>query len=289
MRFLAKLGKRLLRGLLGLLVVLALIYVLAVSTKRELGLQAPKTGIVLDAETGQPLAGVYVVARWHEFIDNPLLIGDGRWWDGGCVYQTIVRTDSQGIYRIPATYGKFNVEGNLRIDRSKKYFWDLYAYSKGYGMPNVEYPSGIGPLSYSDNHPTVGLIGILPVEQGVQPILLEKNTTPPAQRLWDIGYTSWRFACKAASEDHAQSDSIAEQFYAEAYAAACIPQPNNAAVQINQFRQDAVPPLPPTSQQVDEQVAEILKHYRLVYPPVIKEPVSEQDAQQLCNLLVVPK
>jgi hypothetical protein len=120
-----------------------LAYLVSASTIVDAGLQAAKAGVVLDAQTRQPLAGVYVVARWLEQTTEPELLGHGGKMQGQCLYRVVVRTDSQGKYLIPATGARFKASGSLLPDRGKRYFWDLYTYSSGYDVVAAGRPTGI--------------------------------------------------------------------------------------------------------------------------------------------------
>lgn len=192
----------------------SLIYALVVRPTAESGLQATKTGVVLDAETRRPLAGVTVVARWLEETSQPALLGRGAKVAGQCLFRVVVRTDNLGHYVIPSTSANFKLAGNLLPDRSKKYFWDLYTYSAGYGVAGRE--PGLADASDSPAQET----------QTLRPILLATDHAPAAQRLSALADTLSRFTCEPYSADLAP---VAQQVIAEAYAAACLPEPNEAA------------------------------------------------------------
>ena len=90
----------------------------------EPGLQAAKSGVVLDAQTRQPLMGAYVVVRWlqqSEQISGTL--------GGQCLYRAIPRTDDPGRYAVPVA--QFAI-GSGRTLTEHTYFWDAYAYAPGY-------------------------------------------------------------------------------------------------------------------------------------------------------------
>jgi hypothetical protein len=201
----------------------SLAYAVVVRPAAESGLQAAKTGVVLDAETRQPLAGVTVVARWLEETSQPELLGYGGKIAGQCLFRVVVRTDNQGRYVIPAT--NFKLTGNLLPDRSKKTFWDLYTYSTGYGVASRE--------------PGLADAGDSPVQetQTLQPILLAADHAPAAQRVSALVDTLSRFTCEPYSVDPVP---VAQQVVAEAYAAACLPEPNEAARLLVRLRHDAV-------------------------------------------------
>jgi hypothetical protein len=204
-----------------------LIYAANGGTTVEPGLQAAKSGVVLDADTRQPLAGVYVVARWLEQTTQPALLGQGGKVDGQCLFRVVVRTDSQGHYAIPATSGNFQSAYNLLPDRSKRYFWDLYTYSAGFGVagridvhPRVTAAAGAGD---SSAHET----------QTLEPILLATDHAPAGQRVAALADTLSRFTCEPYASEPLP---IAQQVYAEGYATACLPEPNDAARALARLR-----------------------------------------------------
>ena len=168
----------------------------------EPGLQVAKTGLVLDARTHQPLTGAYVVARWLEQSTSPGTV------EGQCLFRTVVRTDEQGQYVIPATGFTIAPE---RSSAARKYFWDAYAYVPGYAAAGNEtaHPRAVGSA--------------IPASQAMEPILLVPDQVEPEQRMINLTGTLSRFACQPYAKD---AGAVAEQVYAEAYAAACLPEPN---------------------------------------------------------------
>ena len=202
-----------------------LVYCVSVGTTVESGLQAAKTGVVLDAQTGQPLTEVYVVARWLEQSTRPALLGRGGTVEGQCLYRVVVRTDSQGKYLIPETRTKFKVASNP-LDRSKRYFWDLYTYSSGYdGAADGRAQPAIRSLSADKT-------------QTLQPIMLAAEHAAAGQRVSALADTLSRFTCEPYSTDPLP---IAQQVYAEAYATACLPEPNAAASALARLRRGMTP------------------------------------------------
>jgi hypothetical protein len=186
----------------------------------EAGLRAAKTGVVLDAQTRQPLAGVYVVARWLEQSSENSLAGSAN-VAGQCLYRTVVRTDEHGRYEIPAS------DFPIAPDRAlveRKYFWDASAYTPGYVVSD---PKTL--------HPRVGSSPI-PATQVLAPILLAADHAAPEQRITALQDTLARFTCQAYS---AEPVPVAEQVYAEAYSAACLPEPTAAARALASLRDDA--------------------------------------------------
>jgi hypothetical protein len=202
----------------------ALVYLVGASTVIEAGMQDAKAGVVLDAQSRQPLAGVYVVVRWLEQTTQPMLLGGKM--EGRCLYRVVVRTDSQGIYLIPETRTSFTATGNLLPDRSKKYFWDLYTYSSGYGVVGDERPKSANHGSSAEE------------AQTLKPILLAVDHSSADQRVSVLADTLSRFTCEPYSSNPLP---IAQQVYAEAYATACLPERNAAAEGLARLRSGAAP------------------------------------------------
>jgi hypothetical protein len=203
-----------------------LAYLVSASTIVDAGLQAAKAGVVLDAQTRQPLAGVYVVARWLEQTTEPELLGHGGKMQGQCLYRVVVRTDSQGKYLIPATGARFKASGSLLPDRGKRYFWDLYTYSSGYDVVAAGRPTGIRDGSSVEE------------TQTLETIRLAANHTSAEQRMSALADTLARFTCEPYSTDPLP---IAQEVYAEAYATACLLERNAAAGALARLRTAAAP------------------------------------------------
>lgn len=173
----------------------------------EPGLQAAKSGVVLDAQTRQPLMGAYVVVRWlqqSEQISGTL--------GGQCLYRAIARTDDRGRYAVPVA--QFAI-GSGRTLTEHTYFWDAYAYAPGYAevlaAPSL-HPRPIGSA--------------VPAIQELEPILMAADHAGPEQRVNELADGLMRFSCEPFAKE---PGPVAEQIYAEAYAAACLPEPNRAA------------------------------------------------------------
>lgn len=258
---------------LALLVAIGATYALAVGTKVESNLQAPKSGIVLDAETNKPLAGVSVVIRWHEEITDPFMIGHGNIGGGGCVHRIIVQTDVDGRYSIPSSRSDFAVEHNFKLNRSVKYYWDLYAYKDGYGSPGQQIPSGVGPIY--EGHPRAVSDGWRS-QQTVSPVLLGRPEGTPEPRISELLAVYYRFMCKP--EHPSPPPPVAEHLYKEAYATACTPTPNRAALKLDEFRNLISPSL--TTDATDE-ISSIKKRHG----QMSKEPLAREEAARLCAML----
>jgi hypothetical protein len=170
----------------------------------EPGLQVAKNGVVLDAQTGRPVEGAYVAVRWLEQSQI------GGHVTGQCLSRAVVRTDEQGRYAIPAS--------NLAVapnHADTRYFWDVYAYASGY----ADTPTRLA-------HPRVRGSATR-ASQALEPIMLAVDHSAPTQRIDTLVDTLSRFSCDAVAKP--ESSPVADQIYAEGYAAACLPEPNNAA------------------------------------------------------------
>ncbi len=78
-------------------------------------------GQVIDAATGKPLEGVFVVGRWHGYISLPV---QGR---SSCYHMAVTRTNADGKF-LMSSWSR-NVDPLLG-DR----LLDLYYYKVGYGV-----------------------------------------------------------------------------------------------------------------------------------------------------------
>ena len=206
------------RSLLWLLPIVALsgLSLAAVTRAKpmvEPGLQVAKNGIVLDAQTQQPVPGAYVVVRWLKQAQA------GGKIEGQCLSRAVVRTDEHGRYAIAAT--------NIAIDSEHaeaRYFWDAYAYAPGYAESPVRavHPRALGSAT--------------PASQQLEPIALAVDRAAPEQRIGTLADTLSRFSCEPFAKK--ERNPVAEQIYAEAYAAACLPEPNSAASSLSRLRED---------------------------------------------------
>jgi hypothetical protein len=180
----------------------------------EPGLQVAKNGIVLDEQTRQPIAGAYVVVRWLEQSRI------GGKIEGQCLLRTVARTDEQGHYAIPSS--------NLTIAEhaETRYFWDAYAYAPGYAEARARsaHPRAEGSVN--------------PGSQTLEPmaLALASEHATPEQRLDTLVDTLSRFSCEPFAKQ--ELNPVAEQIYAEGYAAACLPEPNGAARLLSRLRRE---------------------------------------------------
>jgi len=177
----------------------------------EPGLQVAKNGDVLDEQTRQPIAGAYVVVRWLE----ESRAGDKV--EGQCLSRTVVRTDQHGHYAIPAPHLTVASE-----HAETRYFWDAYAYAPGYADAQAR---AVHPRPVASP---------IPGSQTLEPIGLASDHAVPEQRVGILADTLSRFSCEPFAKQ--EPSPIAEQIYAEAYAAACLPEPNRAAKLLARLR-----------------------------------------------------
>jgi hypothetical protein len=167
----------------------------------EPGLLAPKSGVVMDAQTRQPLAGAYVVVRWLEQARA------GAHVEGQCLHRTVVRTDEQGRYAVAAL--QLSVADHTLAER--RYFWDAYAYASGYADSS----------SATVRHPRV-VASAAPGIQSLETIALAADSAAPAQRIATLADMLSHVECLPYAK--AEANPVAEQIYREAYAAACLPE-----------------------------------------------------------------
>ncbi len=261
------------------LVGITLAYALAVSARVESGLQAANTGFVLDAETQKPLAGALVVVRWQRQVTDPLFVGHGgRMLEGtGCLYRTVVRTDDQGRFSVPSTRDSFHVEGNLRINKSEKYLWDMYTYVPGYGVTN--FLSSSPNARVMNEHPFVVSRDMSGAEV-LEPVLLAKSDEPPSTRAESLGLTMWRFTCKPFA---VEPDEFLREIYEDAYATTCTADGFEGALALAKLRRATSPPMAYVPQTAQDQIAAIQSRYPP--PPPYPTKVSVKDGATICALL----
>ena len=177
----------------------------------EPGLHVAKSGRVLDAQTGQPLPGAYVVVRW---LEQSGMSAASDTVDGRCLYRTIVRTDDQGRYAVPAVGFAIAAERSFGEHR---YFWDSYGYAPGHDEVGAN----------RSRHPIVAA-STLPAVQELEPILLAAEHVSPSQRVAELADSLRRFSCEPYAKE---LGAVADEIYAEARTAACSPQPDSEAAQ----------------------------------------------------------
>jgi hypothetical protein len=256
---------------LAILIGAGITYALAVGTAVESGLQAPKTGTILDVESHKPLEGAYVVVRWRQEVTDPFLIGHGNIVGGGCVHRNIVQTDGDGHYSIPSSRSAFAVEHNFKPNRSVKYYWDLYAYLPKKGTLEVDAPSGPQPMF--GEHPGGSSNG---AGQTLQPALLARPEGAPELRMDELLAVYSHFICKP--DQPFPPAPVAEKLYEEAFGVACTPTPNRGALRLDEFRNLVSPTLPADAAV---EVSSIKRRHG----QMSKEPLLKEDADRLCVLL----
>lgn len=90
---------------------------------------AEKRGRVVDAQTGEGLPDVVVIANYELESATPVQIGSG------CVHQKIVRTDANGYYVVP--------DASRDIDTAKRLLWRMLpGFSESYGWLLLYYKDG---------------------------------------------------------------------------------------------------------------------------------------------------
>jgi len=186
-------------------------------TDVETGLQSAKTGVVLDAQSGKPLPGIYVGARFLQQTTQAPLLGGRQ--QGQCVYRVIVQTDAQGRYTIPATATQFTIARDFVPGEHTSYRWDLHAYAAGYqaGAATAAHPRMLDDATAT-----------------LEPVLMSAEHGSAAQRLATLADTVAHFTCHPFAHDAGPVDA---SLAAEAAAAACLPGAESAAPSCAMFRQ----------------------------------------------------
>ena len=186
-------------------------------TQVEPGLQAAKTGVVLD-ETGKPLGGVYVGVRWMQQTSELPLLGNKV--EGQCLHRTVVRTDADGHYSVPPPTDLASTDRNWLRGASTRYFWDLYTYAAGYAATGAAAHPVIA--SNADNNATLA------------PIHLISDRADGDRHLAVLTDTLARFTCRPFAKD---AGPVEEQIVAETAAAACLTDGKSAQPSCAMFRQ----------------------------------------------------
>lgn len=205
-------------GLLGLAFALLVALVRMQGPDIEPALEAAKSGVVLDAASGQPLAGVFVSMRWLEQSSDAALLGGSV--RGQCLNRVVVRTDGAGRYAIPAA--RLPDAASRPGVATRGYFWDLYTYAPGYAAQDAG----------ATAHPraTMTAAGAAAVE----PVRLSAVHDTPQQRLATLADTLAHFTCHPFAHD---AGMIESSVAAEAAAAACLPGAANDEASCAMFRQ----------------------------------------------------
>lgn len=113
-------------GLPGTLIAAALILIALFGTQVPSVVMAhsPKTGRVIDAETGQGMVGVYIVAS-ASFYAQGLFGGSAD----EPLYRIVTRTDSNGEFKLPSTWSKASFALPIA---SPRVVWMVTAVKPGY-------------------------------------------------------------------------------------------------------------------------------------------------------------
>lgn len=91
----------------------------------------PKTGVVIDSETGRPMPHVIVIAAgWTSH--GPVLFGPGGYSD---LYRIVTYTDEDGRYRIPSTWSEI-ITGALGFGTRSG--WVVTVFKPGYAIVGDE-------------------------------------------------------------------------------------------------------------------------------------------------------
>lgn len=91
----------------------------------------PKTGVVIDEETGKPMSNVIVIAAaWTSH--GPVLFGPGGYAD---LYRIVTFTDEEGRYRIPSTWSEI-VTGPPTYGTQNG--WEVTVFMPGYAVVGDE-------------------------------------------------------------------------------------------------------------------------------------------------------
>ena len=91
----------------------------------------PKSGRVVDVETGKGLPDAFVIAS-ARFLSEPFLFGPSGY---SILYNVIVRTDADGNFRIPSTWLDFKMGGPGSNART---IWIVTVFEPGYAVVGDE-------------------------------------------------------------------------------------------------------------------------------------------------------
>lgn len=240
------------------------------STSVEPTLKAARAGVVVDAETLQPLTGVQVVARWwHTSTNRFPPIGHGK--PGGfanCLHREIAQTDATGRYQLPAMDGAFVVERTIDLTHKDDYYWQLDGYLAGYYDATVH--DSDRPL-----HPPVtkDLVGSA---AELAPFKLTRDARPRAERVAYLTGWGLDFSCKWTTTEPVP---FLRDIYAEALRLACQSGEPTGTLAVATLRQEARSAMPPLANDIAQGLDAIKGRYRP------NEAVSPMDAAQVCALL----
>lgn len=108
------------------------------------------SGRVIDAKTGEPISGAWVLIKYElykekQFINIPM----DHSHKGGCVWNTITQTNTEGIFKVP------KLPSDILIRRTKRGFVRRYlgysVYKPGYisQNPRIIKENSLFPLTYA--------------------------------------------------------------------------------------------------------------------------------------------
>lgn len=203
-------------------------------TTVESGLTSPKEGMVIDSHTGKPIPNAWVVVRWlnggYGFLGHAVS-------QTGCLYSLTLRTDENGIYRIPEVSEHVEVERSWSLVSKDGYGWSLIVFVPGY-ITSSDYPAwqGIQKDHYTEeetkllasnlspdpwSHPKVLSGGWFGSKQMLEPVKVERSKLPSRAEAWYL------FGLQQAGECYRFSADIAllNALYQRAYQVACTNSP----------------------------------------------------------------
>ena len=121
--------KRVLVGLV--LIVFLIVGAFLPQLPDRIATHMPKSGLVIDAETGMPMPNVIVIAAgWAS--QGPVLFGPGGY---NPLYRIVTQTDAEGRYRIPATWDGFSIGVPGFSPRTG---WAITVFQMGYAVVGDE-------------------------------------------------------------------------------------------------------------------------------------------------------
>lgn len=235
----------------------------------EIGMTKAKTGVVLDAATGKPIADAYVVARWYDKNGLRFFIGPSGGGGTACLHRAVVKTDAEGRYSISSTAGEFDVTHAPSIKFYHRYYWGLGVYAPGYEGPDFK------DRKLRNIHPSVRWDSF-GWTQHLLPVAMTKATGEAGHRAYYIVLTQQRLACNHATN---QPLSFTGELYREAYPLVCEQGGLDSARSLAELRMDAWPVMPEMPRYIKKPLQQILKRYYWT------APLSQGDAKQVCALL----
>jgi len=223
-------------------------------TNVEDGLTAAKEGKVIDAKTGKPVAGAWVVAQWlhggYTYVEGSS--------QGGCRHSIVVRTDQDGIYRIPDVSKQVEVQRSWSLFSQDAYKWGVVVYAPKYvrrsdfnkhSLEDVIAASDPEKMIYlqsaslfvanATDHPPItstdasGKISLADVA------LDSSGALPKALQVIYLSNIAERSSCQSRKDE-----ALVHALYAEAYRVACRDNASfaGAGLGLDRLWDSAVPP-----------------------------------------------